>query len=71
MLASLQEHRKFLGQITKDRDSLVSKAAVALVPLQAARARRTDAASLRRRVEEIQRHTKILRDTNEQSEYPP
>ena len=43
----------------------MSKASAALVMMEAARIRRADVASLRRRVEEIQKHTKALRDDNE------
>ncbi|THH09562.1 hypothetical protein EW145_g1925 [Phellinidium pouzarii] len=48
-----------------ERDALVSKASAALIPLGEVRARRADAASLRTRLDDIQVHTRLVRDENE------
>lgn len=61
----MREHRRESTRRTEERDAAVSKASAALVMMEAARIRRADVASLRRRVEEIQKHTKALRDDNE------
>ncbi|KAI5118893.1 hypothetical protein M0805_002809 [Coniferiporia weirii] len=61
----LRDHRSALVHLTTERDALVAKATEALGPLEEARDRRADVASLRSRLDDIQTHTKLLRGDNE------
>ncbi|EJD05349.1 uncharacterized protein FOMMEDRAFT_165803 [Fomitiporia mediterranea MF3/22] len=62
----LHAHHTALTRLSSERDLLVAKASASLEPLQKSRGRRADVAALRARLDDIQLHTRKLREENEE-----
>lgn len=63
----LRDHQTALTHLASERDLLVAKASAALAHLNASRGRRADVAALRSRLDDIQMHTRQLRDDSDVS----
>ncbi|KAL5477016.1 hypothetical protein ACEPAI_3203 [Sanghuangporus weigelae] len=62
----LRTHRTALTHLSSERDLLIAKASASLEPLQTSRHRRADVAALRARLDDVQLHTRKLREENDE-----